>query len=64
MNFIKIRTLPDDEEQLINLDLVKRIAKVKHSSGEVTYELILSGSDIKVSRAQAKKIFEIVGVSL
>lgn len=63
MNFVKIRTYPEGEFQILNLEQIKRIKK-EERPGEVIYELVLSGSDIRISAADAEEIFERIGVTL
>lgn len=61
-NFIKIKILPENEEQIINLNMIKRIRVESFlPSGEKRYELIFSGTDLKISESEAKKIFEVIG---
>lgn len=64
MNFIKVKVLPDGQQQIINLDAVKRIKKECRQDGEIRYELVITGSDIKIDKKEANRIFEIIGVCL
>lgn len=61
-NFVKIKVLPENEEQIINLNMIKRI-KIDSvlPDGEKRYLLIFSGTDLKISESESKKIFEIIG---
>ena len=64
MQFIKLRTLPNEEEQIINISQIKRIVKDGQTAfGENRYEIKFSGTDIKISQSEAEKLFEVIGCS-
>ena len=63
MKFIKVRVLPDNKEQIINLTMIKRIIPDgKTSEGENKYELKFEGTDIVLSEKEARKVFAAIGV--